>query len=113
MPPSTRSPLPTLLLTEAVLKLLGGAIFFLSPTSVLKNLASQPYSPASLSLIRSLGTQTIAFSVPLFLSARSDAKSVGSRRIVYWGLLAREGVLALGYVLLSLSTNLYNPVSWA
>ncbi|KAF2658644.1 hypothetical protein K491DRAFT_713358 [Lophiostoma macrostomum CBS 122681] len=90
------SPLPTLFLTEAVLKIIGGSIFFFSPATILKNLASPPYAPSSVSLIRSLGTQTIAFSIPLFLASRSDAVSVRSRRLVYWTMLAREGVLGLG-----------------
>jgi hypothetical protein len=90
------SPLRTLFLAEACFKVLGGATFILLPTTILKNLATSPYSPISISLVRSLGTQTIAFSIPLFLAARSDVLSVKSRRLVYWALLAREGFLALG-----------------
>lgn len=90
------SRLRTLFLTEAFLKLLGGAIFILSHTTILKKLAFPPYDSLSVSLIRNLGTQTIAFSIPLFLAARRDAVSVGSRRIVYWTLLAREGCLMVG-----------------
>lgn len=90
------SPLPALFLTEAVLKVIGGSIFFFSPATILRNLVFPPFSKASLSLIKSLGTQTIAFSIPLFLAARSDPASVKSRRIVYWTILGREGLLGLG-----------------
>lgn len=90
---SSPSPLATLFLTEAILKVIGGSIFFISPSTILKNLQSPPYPPISLCLIRSLGTQTIAFSIPLFLAARSEGKS---KRIVYWTLLGREGLLGLG-----------------
>lgn len=90
------SPLRTLFLTEAFLKLLGGAIFISSPSTILKNLTITPHDSVSKSLIRNLGTQTVAFSVPLFLAARQDAGSVGSRRIVYWTLFAREGCLMVG-----------------
>ncbi|ORY01826.1 hypothetical protein BCR34DRAFT_574610 [Clohesyomyces aquaticus] len=93
---STPSPLPPLLLTEAILKLIGGSIFFISPTTILKNLHSPPYPLSSISLIQSLGTQTIAFSIPLFLAARADSASVKSRRIVYWAVLGREGLLGAG-----------------
>lgn len=94
--PVSNSPLPKLFITEAILKVLGGSLFFFSPSLILKNLASPPYPASSLSLIQSLGTQTLAFSIPLFLAARTDATSVKSRRIVYCALLAREGFLGLG-----------------
>ncbi|KAF1951197.1 hypothetical protein CC80DRAFT_539095 [Byssothecium circinans] len=93
MPPPPPSPLPTLFLTEAVLKVLAGATFLLFPTSILQNLSPEPFSPSSLALVRSFGTQTIAFGIPLFLTARADA---GTRRLVYATLLAREGFLAVG-----------------
>ncbi|KAF2123114.1 hypothetical protein BDV96DRAFT_561984 [Lophiotrema nucula] len=95
-PPSSPSPLPTLLLTEALLKLLGGTLFLLSPATILKNLMQPPYPDPSLSLIRSLGTQTLAFSVPLFLASTRRFRGPGVRRVVYWTLLAREGILAAG-----------------
>jgi hypothetical protein len=92
------------MITEGILKILGGSLFFVSPVLILKNLVSpsiaaaapSPYPASSLSLIQSLGTQTIAFSIPLFLAARSDANSVKSRKIVYLSLLARESFLGLG-----------------
>ncbi|PSN66222.1 hypothetical protein BS50DRAFT_635367 [Corynespora cassiicola Philippines] len=90
------SPLRTLFLTEAVLKVLGGTFFFLSPATILGDLAQPPYSAATLTLMRNLGTQTLAFSVPLFLAARRDPDSVRCRKLVYWALLGREGFLGLG-----------------
>ena len=93
---STESSLRTLFLTEGVLKVIGGAIFVFSPSSVLKSLTFAPYSVTSEALVRNFGTQTLAFSIPLFLAARSDTASVKSRKLVYWTLLAREGLLALG-----------------
>ncbi|KAF2262961.1 hypothetical protein CC78DRAFT_569372 [Lojkania enalia] len=90
------SPLPTLFLIEAVLKVIGGSIFYFSPSTILKQLQVPPYPQTSLSLIQSLGTQTLAFSIPLFLTARSDEKSCGCRRLVYWMMLGREGLLAAG-----------------
>ncbi|KAH7132209.1 hypothetical protein B0J11DRAFT_521084 [Dendryphion nanum] len=89
------TPLPFLFRTEAILKVLGGVIFLLSPATILQNLQTAPHHPTSLSLIRSLGTQTLAFSIPLFLAARNDATSVRSRRIVYLAVLGREGLLAV------------------
>lgn len=91
-----QSPLRALFFTEAFLKVVGGTIFILSPSTILKNLISPPYPPISELLIRSLGTQTLAFSIPLFLAARNEKISVQSRRIVYWALLARESFLAVG-----------------
>lgn len=90
------SPLRTLLLTEGILKLISGTIFILSPSTILKNLTSTPYSPVSTSLIRAFGTQTLAFTIPLLLAARGDTRSLGSRKIVYWACLAREGFLTVG-----------------
>lgn len=91
-------PLQNLFLVEAVLKVMGGSIFFFSPTTILKNLTSAPFSATSISLIRSLGTQTVAFSIPLFLVSWNIGRlgSRSSRKLVYWTLLAREGFLALG-----------------
>lgn len=97
-PTVQHSPLRTLFFAEAVLKLIGGAIFIISPTTILKNLTLSPYSSISTTLVRSLGTQTLAFSIPLFLAARKDRASAGSRRVVYWALLAREGFLMAGLV---------------
>lgn len=96
MPPPRTSPLPTLFLTEATLKLISAAIFIASPPTILKHLVPAPYSPLSTSLIRAFGTQTLAFSVPLFLAARGGGKE--TRRIVYVAMLAREGFLAVGLV---------------
>ncbi|KAF2475102.1 uncharacterized protein BDR25DRAFT_310557 [Lindgomyces ingoldianus] len=90
------SPLRTLFLTEAVLKVMGGSIFFFAPSTILKNLSEPPYPVTSLSLIQALGTQTLAFSIPLFLAARIDSTSIKSRRIVYYTLLGREALLAFG-----------------
>ncbi|KAF2014820.1 hypothetical protein BU24DRAFT_423736 [Aaosphaeria arxii CBS 175.79] len=90
------NPLPLLLLSEGVLKVIGGSVFLFSPTTILKNLQSAPCTATSISLIRNLGTQTLAFSIPLFLAARNDVVSIKSRRLVYWTLLGREGLLALG-----------------
>jgi hypothetical protein len=104
-PSPSPSPLPTLFLTEAILKVIGGSIFFFNPTFVLKKhiTASPPYatSPAALTMIRLLGTQTIAFSIPLFLASRGDKDSVRSRMIVYWALLAREGCLGAGALVMA------------
>ncbi|KAF2710185.1 hypothetical protein K504DRAFT_501457 [Pleomassaria siparia CBS 279.74] len=94
--PISNSPLPKLFIAEGILKVLGGSIFFFSPTLILKNLAAPPYNASSLSLIQSMGTQTLAFSIPLFLAARGDFASAKSRKIVYCALLAREGFLGLG-----------------
>jgi hypothetical protein len=88
------SPLSTLFPIEGILKIIGGSIFILYPSTILKNLQEPPYPATSLSLIRSLGTQTIAFSIPLFLAAKSRQPSV--KRGVYLTLLGREGLLALG-----------------
>jgi hypothetical protein len=104
--PISNSPLPKLMITEGILKVLGGSLFFVSPVLILKNLVSpsiapatpSPYPASSLSLIQSLGTQTLAFSIPLFLAARSDSSSVKSRKIVYLSLLARESFLGLGLI---------------
>lgn len=90
------SPLHSLFLTEAILKVLGGATFILFPSAISKNLAAPPYTTLSTSLIRSLGTQTIAFSIPLFLAARSGTLGKEGRRSVYWTVLAREGFLIMG-----------------
>ena len=93
------SPLRNLFLTEAILKVLGGASFILFPTTILKNLVAPPHTQISILLIRSLGTQTIAFSVPLFLAVRSwGGLSKEARRLVYWTLLAREGFLMCGFL---------------
>ncbi|KAF2185840.1 hypothetical protein K469DRAFT_707519 [Zopfia rhizophila CBS 207.26] len=89
------SPLPTLLYTEAVLKVLDGTMFIVSPTTVLKNLTTPPYTPTSISLIQNLGTQTLAFSIPLFLASYNTSTARASRKLVYYTVLAREGFLAL------------------
>jgi len=102
--PISNSMLPKLMITEGILKVLSGSLFFVSPVIILKNLLSpstsatapSPYPALSLSLIQSFGTQTLAFSIPLFLAARSDANSVRSRKIVYLSLLAHESFLGLG-----------------
>ncbi|KAJ4305885.1 hypothetical protein N0V90_001418 [Kalmusia sp. IMI 367209] len=72
MSSSNHFPLRTLFLTEAILKVIGGTIFLFAPSTILKNLSFPPYSMLSTSLIRNLGTQTLAFSIPLFLAARTD-----------------------------------------
>jgi len=95
LPPSN-SPLPALFKTEGILKVLGGSVFLFSPTLILQNLTSSPYPSSSLSLVQTVGTQTLAFSIPLFLASRADIASVKSRKIVYYALLAREGFLGLG-----------------
>ena len=94
--PMPSSPLHTLFLTEAILKILGGATFILFPSSILKNLIAPPYTPALTLLVRCLGTQTLAFSIPLFLAARSHGLGKEGRRLVYWSVLAREGFLMIG-----------------
>jgi hypothetical protein len=105
------SPLRTLFITEGILKVLGGAIFFFSPSTILQQLQEPPYGLSSLSLVQSLGIQTIAFSIPLFLAARRDEASLKSRKIVYWALLGREGFLALG-LLGQIGWNYFVP-GWA
>jgi hypothetical protein len=90
--PST-SPVPTLFLTEALLKVAGGLYFLLSPSTILSLTSTPPFPASSLSLIQHLGSQTIAFSIPLFLAARNTPQAVASRRIVYWAVLGREGLL--------------------
>ncbi|KAF2809434.1 uncharacterized protein BDZ99DRAFT_28486 [Mytilinidion resinicola] len=91
MPPP--SPLPSLFLAEALLKVAGGAYFLLSPTTILTLTSTPPFPASARMLIQHLGSQTLAFSVPLFLAARSTPRAVASRRIVYWAVLAREGFL--------------------
>lgn len=83
-------------LAEAILKALGGAIFILFPTTILHNLSNLPFSPVSVSLVKSLGTQTITFSIPLFLASRSRSLDSEARKLVYWSVLAREGFLLAG-----------------
>ncbi|KAK7185132.1 hypothetical protein DPSP01_000753 [Paraphaeosphaeria sporulosa] len=100
MPPPTRSPsspMRTLLLTEATLKLLSGTLFLVSPSAVLARLSPPPHTRVPTLLIRLLGTQTLAFAVPLFLAAGADM-SGPTRRVVYWACLARETFLAVGLV---------------
>ncbi|KAF2490810.1 hypothetical protein BU16DRAFT_621511 [Lophium mytilinum] len=92
MPPSS-SPLPTLFLTEALLKVAGGAYFLLSPSTILGLTSVPPFPASSLTLIQHLGSQTLAFSIPLFLASRNTPQAIASRRIVYWAVLAREGFL--------------------
>ncbi|PVI04689.1 hypothetical protein DM02DRAFT_668889 [Periconia macrospinosa] len=92
-------PLTTLFLTEGTLKLISGFTFILSPHSILKNLyPSSPspsqhpsYPPVSVALTRIFGSQTIAFSIPLFFAARADKRI---KKLVYLTMLAREGCLA-------------------
>ncbi|KAF2644010.1 hypothetical protein P280DRAFT_504901 [Massarina eburnea CBS 473.64] len=93
--PTPSSPLPPLFQTEAILKLLSGATFLLLPTTILKNLTTAPYPAPSVALVRIFGSQTLAFSIPLFLAAREGAEA---RRLVYWTLLAREGFLGAALV---------------
>jgi hypothetical protein len=94
--PTPPSSLRTLFLAEAILKVFGGAIFIIFPSGILRNLTVPPYNPLCTLLVRCLGTQTIAFSVPLFLGARSDTLSREARKMVYWSVLAREGFLIVG-----------------
>jgi hypothetical protein len=93
---NSSSPLRTLFLTEAILKVLGGATFILFPSTIAQNLTALPCTPLSTNLLRGLGTQTVAFSVPLFLAAWSGTLSREGRRLVYWTVLAREGFLMAG-----------------
>lgn len=96
--PST-SPLPlcTLLLAEAALKFFSGTFFLVSPSTILSRFSLPPHAPVATLLTRLLGTQTLAFAVPLFLAGRMD---VGGRgvRVVYWACLARETFLTVGLV---------------
>lgn len=85
-------PLGPLFLTEAILKVAGGLFFVLYPKHILSLMTSSP-TASSVGLIQNLGSQTLAFSVPLFLASRKDPQAIASRRIVYWAVLARESFL--------------------
>lgn len=93
----TSSPLRRLFLIEGVLKVLGGLSFLVLPeyylTQALPITGVPPIAPSSITLFQSIGSQTIAFSIPLFLASRQTPEAIASRRIVYWALLARESFL--------------------
>lgn len=95
------SPLGRLFFIEGILKVLGGLSFLVLPeyylTKALPIIA--PITPSSISLFQSIGSQTLAFSVPLFLASRETPDAVASRRIVYWMMLARESFLAASILL--------------
>lgn len=95
------SPLGRLFLIEGVLKVLGGLSFLVLPEYYLTKALpiTPPITPSSMSLFQNIGSQTLAFSVPLFLASRETPEAVASRRIVYWAILARETFLAVSILL--------------
>ncbi|KAH9885885.1 hypothetical protein F4778DRAFT_488700 [Xylariomycetidae sp. FL2044] len=89
----TGSPLRTLLLTEGVLKFVGGLMFIVSPQTPLSVAIKNPIPPSSLLLVRLLGTQTFTLGIPMLLASRRTQAAVASRRIVYWTVFARDATL--------------------
>lgn len=96
------NPLPGLLATEGVLKLIGGFIFIFSPQRVLSLVMPAPIPSSALLLVRMLGTQTATLGVCLLLTSPTTSTAVMSRRIAYWTVFIRDASLiaVLGWRLL-------------
>ncbi|KAI5924507.1 hypothetical protein F4810DRAFT_127289 [Camillea tinctor] len=88
-----RSPLRALCLTEGLMKLAGGLIFIASPQTPLAVAVAPPIPSSALLLTRLLGTQTLTLGVALLLVSAPSARAVGSRRVVYWTVFARDATL--------------------
>jgi len=89
---SPESPLSMIFLVEGILKVLGGLAFLVLPKFCLTNalMINPPLTASSITLFQGIGSQTLAFSVPLLLASRNTPQAVASRRIVYWSIFARE-----------------------
>jgi hypothetical protein len=90
------------MLTEGVLKLIGGFIFIHSPRNILSLAMPQPFPSSSLLLVRMLGTQTATLGACLLLASAKTPAAVASRRTAYWTVFIRDATLVavLGWQLL-------------
>ncbi|KAJ3820485.1 hypothetical protein F5880DRAFT_1587945 [Lentinula raphanica] len=90
-----------LFLVEGILKILSGLSFLLLPNYYLIKALPvvPPLTDSSVALFRSIGSQTLAFSIPLLLASRETPTAMASRRIVYWTMFSRETFLFLTLLL--------------
>ncbi|KAI0599476.1 hypothetical protein F4775DRAFT_550023 [Biscogniauxia sp. FL1348] len=88
-----QSPLRAMFLTEGLMKLAGGLIFIASPQIPLAVAVAPPMPSSAMLLTRLLGTQTLTLGVALLLASAPSARAVGSRRLVYWTVFARDATL--------------------